>query len=232
MGLTYIAATKASWWDVEDVLTAESTLNVAAGDLLVAVIGWRSNAQTFTSLEEAEGGNDFTIGTTYNYGTSYYLTFAWVLAATADAAASFVLTLAGTVNQPRLAILQFRPDSGDTVTLDDGPAVNTGSDASGHSGDIDTSGDDCVAIAAHGQHYQPALTGEEIEGVAADGTYNCDNSVHVWYKTYTSTQSAIASSCTHDWGDWVQGMVAFKSAAAGGGVNTKIVSYYMARRRK
>jgi hypothetical protein len=125
MGFQYIGTVSGAENASTDVTTIDcsSSLNVQAGDLLVAICGWLTH--TFVStlpsvqLQKTTGSpaNAFTFDAADkcngNASADLHSAIGYVLSASADASATFRLTLgAGSWNWLEILILQFRPTFG------------------------------------------------------------------------------------------------------------------------
>lgn len=213
MGFTHIASISHIVAATTTTVVLDSTLNVVAGDLLVCFANWEDGTAT---VSVSDGGSNSLTMKTPHAGGGAWGAMGYKIAASANATATFTMTLGTARPYKTLLISQFRPDAGETVTED---ASNTGAGTSGtthSSGTINTAGTDEVVIGAAKNYTGLTYTNEQIGGAAADGSLDEGNLSAIWYKIYTSTQSNIAASATGPSGDWVCDIIAFKSASGGG----------------
>lgn len=200
-------------------LACSSPLDVAAGDLLVATLAWEDG--TGGTLGVSDGAsNIFTPTAEANGDAKSYKAFAYKLAATANAAATFTFTNSTSAPYRQVTVLQFRPDAGETVSLDpaaSNPAMATAASGSAPvSGNITTEGTDTIAVGTTkmyaAQDFSSAQIGDAAAvGAGADGDgYNFS-----WYTILTATMVAGHAQVTGSTGSsWVCGIMAFKSVAA------------------
>src|SRR5262245_35366012 len=121
MAFTFIAAAMGAN-DTTSVLTLDttSTLNVAAGDLLVTWIKHEGASTTIASAE-AGGGNSHTFdaGDKVDHSNGDLSSaFGYKISATANAAYTGRATLGATRPFFSIIVFQFRPDASETVTKD------------------------------------------------------------------------------------------------------------------
>lgn len=232
MAFTFVAMTGADTGDPDPsgtpgtTLDADASLNVQAGDLLICWAKWELAQGATLSMAKDTGSpaNAFTFDAANraNHGNGELSSaFGYKVAASADATATFRLTHSATASYRRFFVLQFRPDSGDTVTKDGNGAIATGSSTAPNSGNITTTGTDEVVVGGYGEYSALTTSSELINGVSATeptGSPRANSSV--WYRILTATFTGGAASATLSGSqDWVCGAIAFK-AVAGGASNT------------
>lgn len=195
-------------------LSCTSTLNVAASDSLIVLVGWEGGDTTITVSDG--GSNTFTIEPTHVTGVVGY-----ILIASVNGTATFTATWGAERTWRRILVVQARPDSGETVTKDDGPADLIGSGTSIASDNINTSGTDEI-IFGFGSAYFTGSTwsAQQIAGSAADASIFISGRTDVccvWYKIFTTDPGdGINATATKSGpGEWYGGILAFKSVAAG-----------------
>ena len=182
------------------------------GDLLVCFCGWEAD----TTVSVSDGGsNDFTMEAVTDEGTSY-ATMGYVLDASSVTNQTFTMTLGSNGTWRVFGLMVFRPDADETVTHD-GYNAATGSGTAIQSGDVDPTGTDIVA-AGFGYHYTSLIaTDHQLYEVGDDGYVDPDIYSTMAYKLFTADQSSGHFQCTAIAGNnWVSGIIAFKSEAAGG----------------
>lgn len=203
MAATFIAsASNASATSGQD-LDCSSSLNVAAGDLLIAVAGYLYSTQTTESVAKNSGSpaNTFTFDSDDRGTQSSYVHTAvgYVLSAAADASATFRLHLDAAREYRSIIVLQFRPNGlayKDTrnKTLDtDGGTPCT-------SGTITTTGTDEVVVGGVKQFYDSGTTSvETIGGTTADGyvrTAGASGVSSAWYRILAATMTSGQAQAT------------------------------------
>lgn len=202
-------------------LDCSASLNVAAGDLLVA---WSSheggptthavakdsgsptNAHTFDAEDEIERP------TTVLFGAWGYR-----LSASADSAAIFRQTLGAAQVARRIIVMQFRPDSGATVTKEAGAAGAHGASAAPASLAKSPSGTDLVACGSAHTFSNDPTTSELINGVSATEPAASPQDIvsSVWYRILTSGFSSGTASATYAaTADWICSLIVFKAVGA------------------
>ena len=220
MALTFIASASGTSNSAGTTLDCSTTLNVAAGDLLVVTTCWEDAAST-TTVAESAGGNSFTMNTAGN-DASNYIRSGYVLSAAANSTSTFRMT-SDSVAFRRIIVMQFRPDASETVSLDAGPnAANVTTGSTQTTATITTTGTDEVVI-ANLKTYDPTsgYTSATIGGAAVDGSATVGGSndpAFMIYKLFTSTQSGITGVFTDTISDTEKSrmeILAFKSVAGG-----------------
>jgi lysophospholipase L1-like esterase len=213
VALAFIAS--ASGTNTGTQIDCSSTLNLAVGDILVAAIAWQTGVST-VGIATTAPADSFTMLATANYITRDYQALGYVVVGTANAAATIRATM-GTSRESYLSVLQFRPDAGETITLEAGPSAGSaGSGSLLQSGNISPTGNDFVVVAAGHNAAGFPLTGEQIADAAAAG-YVRNGKAGIWYSFFTANQTAIhgqASFADND--SWVCDILAIKSAGEAG----------------
>ena len=125
MGFTYIGKARAYFTTGGTILDSAETLNIQAGDLLVGLSRWYAGA-TAAIISQDDDSNTFTMLDVQPNGSGGYMQAGYKIAADADGAAIMRLTLNASGQYRCLIVFQFRPDSGDTVSYDDGDSRDTG----------------------------------------------------------------------------------------------------------
>lgn len=215
MGFALVAAASGDYWTTATVQDCTSSLNVAAGDLLVAVIGFRTTARGITSIADTVGGNTMTLTAVFpDSDSDQFMAMGYKIGAAANATATFRLTLDGEALKPSIVVLQFRPDAGDTVSLDTGPSDNIGTGSTLQTDDFSTTGDDEVVVCGK-EAANSGSADTQIADAASDGAYSpAQNDIAGWYKLFTSTQSNIHGQQAIGYAHWTCAALSFKSVAA------------------
>lgn len=227
MGWTFIALQSGLNDGSGTTLDAAGSLNVAAGDALLVYVKHEGAALTAADLtfqkDTGSPANTFTFDSSdyHSHGNGdMHACMGYLLSASADAPATFRLTLSGARTWRRFLVCQFRPDSGETVTKD---ASNdaTGTGTSPASGNITTTGTDEVVFAGCSTYSGGTTTTEEIN--AATSTEPTGSPIgggtaalQVWYNLLTATfingQATAAGLSSQD---WTSAVIALKAEAAG-----------------
>lgn len=218
MGFSYVASAKVEVDASGTTADMESSLNVAAGDLLVA---WVANEDGTSTLAIAKNSgspaNAFTFDAGDYLSASVYGSLGYLLSASADATATFRVTWGTARGVRRALIMQFRPDTGDVVTKDTS-AGGTGSDNTAESGDITTTGTDAVVVAGAELFNGGNTSSEQINEVAADGVLRTETGgsyvvgSSIWYRILTNTFTGGHAQCVFEsYDSWICGVAAFKA---------------------
>jgi hypothetical protein len=197
-------------------------MNVAAGDLLVAFAKSEGVGGTTYAVAKNSGSpaNTFTCDAAdvnLHSTTAIETAVCYNLAASADSSATFRVTFGASRDFRDLVVMQFRPQSGETVTKD-ASNKNSSSGTSTTSGTITTTGTDEVAVAFLGEFQPASSSAHQINAVSAaplPGSSPVDSS-SFWYRILTSTFADGQATATVTSTDWCEHLIAFKSAAAAG----------------
>jgi hypothetical protein len=217
MAFTFIAAVGNNDGAAGTTLDATSSLNVAAGDLLIGWGKYEGTNDTF-AIAKTTGGNDFTFdaGDEINHtNNDLNGSFGYKISASADATFTPRLTT-GSRAFRSLIVLQFRPDAGETVTKD-GSNKAEGSTTAINSGNITTTGTDGVVVGAYGPYSARDTNSELIDGVAAtEPTNSPQGFASAWYRILTAAISSGAATATIGGAEQhIEAVIAFKSEAGG-----------------
>ena len=167
MSFTFIAAVSGGNDAAGTTLDTSSSLNVAAGDTLAAWCGHEGANGTF-AVAKTTGGNDFTFDAEDEENHSNGdLNGSWGYLLSAAADATFTGRFTSSSREfRRIIILQFRPDSGDTVSKD-GSAAGQGTSTAANSGNFTTAGTDGMACGGYKEYTSATTSSELINGGAA-----------------------------------------------------------------
>jgi hypothetical protein len=188
-------------------LTTPSSLNVMAGDLLVAVCSSESAA---TLTIDDGGGNTFTMLAQSSMSGQVYQNLGYVLRATANSAMTPVLHCSPSANYIDFIVMQFRPTG--TAIFDVGPSSGTGSSTSAQSGNITTAGTSELIIggsSSYGNSSSGYYSGQKIAGGAAAGFVNSYYG-SLWYSVFSTPQTGIGATTTSPNASWCADIMAFK----------------------
>ncbi len=218
MGFTFIASVSGyrSSSGVTSV-TASSTLNVQAGDVLVGIGEWQfaGTGDTTTIVQSDDSTNLMTLGREDVQSSDIGGAIHYKLNATADSTAEFKLEVSASSRRLSIIVLQFRPDGSETQSTDGTPSVSKGSSTALNSGNITTSGSDTVIVGGGSSADLTAFTSVQIGADAADAVIT-ESYLEAWYKLYDSGQTNVAANATVADDNWVGTVLGIKSVAAGG----------------
>lgn len=215
-------------------LNASASLNVAAGDSLIWLFKFEGDGQqggTDVTTTAGKSGSLGTNGATFpaagrleHANGDFNYVMGYTLSCTADATftPSFVLGS----NRPfrTLICLQFRPDSGDTVTFETALVGSGTSSGTLSSGNISPSGTDLVAVGGYGHYTSTTPDTMVINGVAGTepaASPQPAQGSRAWYRAGISGWTNGAASLNNGVSiDWLVGIIVLKAEAAGGGGRT------------
>lgn len=219
MAFQFITSVGNSNGDSGTTLDMGASLNLAAGDVLVIWVKWEGAATT-VSVAKSTGSpaNTFTFDAgdmTNHSNNDLHGILGYLLAASADASATMRVTWALTRPHRRGIIMQFRPDSLETVTKD-ASNIGSGTSAAPQSGVITTTGTDEIAVGGYGEYSASTTSSELINGAAAtEPTASPQNISSAWYSILTATFTGGRASATIVGNeDWICNVIALKSVAA------------------
>ena len=231
MAYTFAASATGGSTGGGKTVATSSTLNIVAGDLIVAFAEWKIGASG--GLTIAGATNSLTVGTELNEAGNLFLRSGVELIAVADAAETFTATLTNSQYDRSIIVLQFHATG--TTTADQAEASGTGWDTAPITGNITTTGTDEVVASAILHDGAAYTTVEQIGDTAADGVVDItvdSNYRSAWYRILTGTAAGIHSQATLGaTTDWLIDLLSFKATAAAGGTNvSKYKKYYDYRR--
>lgn len=189
-------------------LNAPSSLNVLAGDLLVAICS--SESPTTLIIDDGSGGNTFTTLAQSSVSGQVYQNLGYVLRAAANSAMTPVLHCSPSANCIDFIVMQFRPTG--AVTFDAGPSAGTGNSTSAQSGNITTTGTNELVIggsSSFGNAASGYYSSQKIAGIAAVGIVN-SYYASLWYRTFSTAQTGIDATSTSPNATWCADIMAFK----------------------
>lgn len=192
-------------------LDCTTSLNVAAGDLLVCWVSNETSLTTYTVQKDSGSpANSFTFDAGDTISNNVFGQMGYVLSASADSSATFRATW-GAARDFRIFIVgQWRPTGGATVTKDTS-TDNTGTSSTATSGNITTTGTDEVVIGYSNLFSSGATSAETINGVSRDGVIRQDQA-SMWYRILSATFSGGGAQATQGASDsWICGIVGFKA---------------------
>ncbi len=217
MGFTFVASAKGYETGDAATIDTDSTLNIAAKDVLIAVLSWESEATTLSSLQTTDTDNAMTILATVSHN-NVYQAMAYILVGEANAVATFRATLGAAGEYRHLFVFQFRPAGGDIISFDDGPSPGDGAGPSNMtSGNVTATGDDIVSVSAAHNFGSTTFANDTIDGVASDGQITPSAFGSAWYKIFSSDPGIFAGYAEGGASDWVCDIVAIKAVAGAAG---------------
>lgn len=213
MPVAFVAAASNFQSGSASSIATSSPLNLAAGDVLVVLVGYE-NASTTCTVSDG-GSNTITVGAEEQSGSvNNFTRIGTLLSATANAAATITATLGGSRAYRVIIVLQFRPDSGDVASIDqqaalDNFTLNISSSA------VTTTGTDEVVVGAVKSYSTGTFSSHQIGGVAADGTpVSVGSLASMWYRILSATASNIAATVSHANGESTCHILAVKFTPA------------------
>lgn len=216
MAVTHVATVSAYSDSSVGPLSMSSTLDVATGDYLIGFVGYETRS---SSVTVTDGGSiSLTVGTEFKHPSSTnYSRMIYGAAASANSTATFTATWDPTCGYRPFILFQFRPDSGDTPSVDDSD-VTSGTGTSIASPAISTTGDDVVVVGAMKNWSKGGtLSSYAIGGEAATGASIGSNLGAAWYRILSATASDITATVSHTVSDqWNAHILAVKFTAAAG----------------
>lgn len=212
---TFVASASGAADSAGTTVSTSSTLNVATGDLLIAVVTFEDDDST-TTVSITDGGSNsltFDSGDDLRDGTfAINVHPLYRLSGVANATATFTATLSASRSWKRIVVMQYRPGSGETVTKDvSGTRENSGTGTSLASGSFSTTGTDGVVCGLSGIYTTPTFSSAAIGGVSADQTKQ-QGGAYAWCRIVTAgltTQTATVTSSSSS--IWAATVLAFKS---------------------
>jgi hypothetical protein len=226
LAFSYIHEVYASATASGDTLTtnlggpgADGKLDVLAGDLLVGICTWESQNITAT-IQDDGATNVFTMEARINYLATTYMQLGYRLIGQENDDTAFIFDPSANTAYRGIIIFQFRPDAGETVTVDAGQSGGSGNTNAPQSGDITTTGLDVVTIGGFKEWSDLSGTGSfQIGDIAATYSRNIAAVGNgLWYRILSATEANIHSQCLLTGAaQWVCDIISFKSVAAAGG---------------
>lgn len=228
MGWTQVDTGAASTYGSTVTLTVDVAVN--AGDLIVVGAGG-SAAAIYPNAFADEDANEYTVRTLLTQSTTASLRTAYAIAAGNNAALTITVTFEAGTTRRNLRVVVFRPDSGDTVSLDDAATKAAYEASPWETGTFDTSGDDEAVVAFVRSAGTITFSNHELpSGTAATVIETDEATMTAFYKLLTETvSSAIAEVDTSGSDNYCMEVLAFKAAPAGSVV--PILVQTMRRRR-
>lgn len=231
---TFIAQAGALDIGTGTALDATSTLDVQAGDVLIAVALCYGSGPPTATISDG-GSNNLTVVWRDNSEryTAVNIWSAHLLSAATASGATFTLTFSASVSYRTFRILQYRPSSGSTVSLESATDFdNQVQSDTVVTATFDVPSGDTLVIAMNGHAGADSKTtasNHEVDGVAADGAYSGDDYVHIWGKALSTSKTGIDAGCTLGsvkyW--FGAGALVFK-ATAGGTTAVPVFSHHYA----
>lgn len=210
MGFSFVNSAKSEYDYNSSPQATSSTLNIASGDVLVAWVGYEDDRVSNCTITDGASNTFEVEQETANEDNGPRGRFGVILNAIANSSATFTVTV-GTAPYCGLIILQFRPDAGETVSVDvkDEEIGKWGSVLTG--GVISTSGIDEIVVAGAKNYYSadfgnPTIGGESASIVQFSGCWNA-----AIYRILTSAESNIYAQVDHDNAFYVMNTIAIKS---------------------
>jgi hypothetical protein len=195
----------------ENVWGTSTSLDLNDGDLVVAWVKWDG---TTTSCSVTDGTNSLDMESVTEANGDCCGVFGYKINCSNNDSSTFEATVTARAWKA-LLVMQFRPDDGETVTLDQSSTAATGYGTAPSSNNIDPEGTDIVVVAAVA-HDGGNSSGHTINETADEGIVTITGNASEWYYRYTTEQSSMDADCTLDGSaDWVCDIISFKSESSG-----------------
>jgi hypothetical protein len=209
---TYIAYTKGQSEASANSLAGDVVLNLAAGDLLIAIAKWEGTSDTATF---SDGGSNALTMSAALLQSDHYSSFGYKIGASANATATMTFSTVSNQTARSMLLIQITPGAGN-VSLDGGPnGVGGGIDPDPVSPNITTAGASVILLGGLANSFGRSITTPLIGESAATSPIDTGRYTHMFYRVATGTNihSQATYSANTNWGAYV---VAFKLVAAGG----------------
>jgi hypothetical protein len=200
-----------------------SPIDVLAGDSLIIVGAWEGGSASSLVYSDDDGStNVATLLAEYTSGSNY-IRIGYVLSATASTGSIMRMAMTSGPTYRSITVWQFRPDGGETVTLDAGPSPAGATSTSIQSGNINITGTDVAVVSATKLYAAATLSDHQINDTAADGTINNGSYFRGWHKLLSGAASGVHGQATASPSiAWACDIIALKS---GTGDSVKPVLY-------
>ena len=177
-------------------LSADGTINIAAGDLLVGVFAWEGATGDGPGCRTGVGENDFTMLTpTLHSVTGKCMVMGYKIGATANATATLEFTLSTTAANRSFQVFLVRPAADATVTFeDDAGNAEIGYVATFETNELSVVGSDIITFCGVENYSGRSLTTMTIETVDCEDAYIDAGETFLGFATFTANQSAITGA--------------------------------------
>lgn len=213
---TFVASASGAADSSGTTVGTSSALNVAAGDLLVAVVTWEDGATTVSSVTDGgpnaltqQAGDDIA-----NSINEINVSPQYRLSGSANSSATFTATLAAARAFKKLVVMQYRPQAGETVSRDISGTREAFSDAdttSIVSGTFSTTGSDVVVCGLMGIYTSGTHSSSTIGGVAVDQSKQ-EGGSFAWCRILSAALTNQTANTTYSVARlWAATVLAFKS---------------------
>lgn len=213
---TFVASASGASDGSSTTVATSTTLNVAAGDLLIAVVTWEDGATTVSSLTDG-GSNTLTQNAgddISNSSNQINVSPQYRLSASSNSSATFTATLAAARVFKKLVVMQYRPHSGETVSRDiSGTRENFDDTDTTNvvSGSFSTTGSDVVVCGLMGIYTSGTHSSSTIGGVSATQSKQ-EGGAFVWCRIVTSALTTQTANTTYSTARlWAATVLAFKA---------------------
>lgn len=216
---TFVASASGSDDASDTDVSTSSTLNIQAGDVIIAAVQWEDNGSaTVSSFTDGTNALTFDTGDDVHSASNEINLFPYYkLVASENATAMFTATISTSVPFKKMVVLQFRPggcpSSCETVTKDiSGARENNGTGSSTVStGTFSTTGSDVVACGLGGMYTSGTWVSPVVAGSAATGVED-PSGIIGWCRIVTSPLSTQTASVSYTFSNtWAATAIAFKS---------------------
>lgn len=204
MGYSLIATVNGTNTGSGTTLDCSGTLNLQDGDLLVALANWYGSTTT-VAIDTTDTDNQM-VAEELGASGSERLGYGYLLSASANAAATFRMTLGAAQTYRAIVVYQFRPSA--TAYLVAPPAVATGSGITATSDSISPEGTDILVIGL-GRSGTGSIADHEIGGDVEDGEQTVGTYNTIFYKAFATDQTDIYATFSQGSGGYAAAIMAF-----------------------
>lgn len=210
---TFVASASGASDGSSTTVATSSTLNVATGDLLIALVTYEDTGTTTVAITDGVS-NSFTYdsGDEATDSTFIFVSPLYRTAGVANATATFTATLGAARPYKRIVVMQFRPGSGETVSKDiSGTREAASVGAAITTGTFSTTGTDGVVCGVAGIYTSGTWSADTINSVAADDAAT-EQSAHMWCRIVTAGLTTVTGAATYSaLSTWAATAIAFKA---------------------
>lgn len=208
---TFVASATGTSDSSTTTVATSTTLDLNAGDLIIAYVSHEGTATTISSLTDG-GSNSLTFDTGEDVSnTDANLYPLYKTSASNNDTATFTATLGAAREWKGIVVMQYRPSAGTTSKDISGTRENTGSGFGGSTGTFSTTGSYGVACASLDIAASGVWSGEDINSVVADQDVAA-GSMNVWCRILSASLSSVTGQTDYSSSStWAATAIAFKS---------------------
>jgi len=203
------------------VLDASTSLDLRAGDLVIAVCAWEDNISSVTIAATSGDPETMTMLAVADEYAGYRveMQFGYKLVAVGNPTATFEATWSTAAPYREILVLQFRLSEGKRAAFDTGPSpAGAATGLAFQSGNINTSDVVQLIVGATKNFNGITFSNERFDDGAsylADGRVveTVNTTLEAWFRNFSKAKSSINARSTGSDGSypWVADVVAFKA---------------------